>query len=287
MNENLPHKIIEGEDFRRMQLIELDLMLEVDRICRKHDIKYAICAGTLLGAVRHKGFIPWDDDADLCMLREDYERFREIAQEEMDPEFCWFQDNITDPNYPWSFGKVRRTGTRFVRVGYEQMDMDSGVFIDIFPLDDIPLTYVGQWIQDKYCFCLRKMMYAVVAKDRGDYSPLTRAWYGLLYKIPRPWVQKRIRAMELKSRNDSPNYVRTLMFPAAGRLYEEGTGKGKTRFGTPKEWGLDLAEYEFEGHMFYGMRDYETGLTFQYGDWRALPPEDKREPHHLVIDYEF
>ena len=80
------------EEFRRLQLVELCILKEFDRVCRENKINYTISCGTLLGAVRHKGFIPWDDDADISMLREDYEKFRKVANQ-MDPDICFFQDH--------------------------------------------------------------------------------------------------------------------------------------------------------------------------------------------------
>lgn len=111
-------KVIEGEDFRRMQLLELDMLVEFDRVCRAHGIAYTICGGTLLGAVRHKGYIPWDDDADIAMLREDYERFRSVAHE-MDPSICFFQDHLSDPEYRWGVrqAQAHRNEVREGRTG--------------------------------------------------------------------------------------------------------------------------------------------------------------------------
>lgn len=79
------------------------MLVEVDHICRRHDIKYVISYGTLLGAIRHGGFIPWDYDSDICMLREEYEKFKRVANE-LDPDICYFQDHDTDENYLWSYG---------------------------------------------------------------------------------------------------------------------------------------------------------------------------------------
>ena len=278
--------VIEGEEFRRLQMLELEMVAEVDRVCRKHDITYSICGGTLLGAVRHKGFIPWDDDADLWMLREDYERFRKVAHE-MDPEICWLQDHETDPEYPWGYSKVRRTGTKFVRIGQEHLKMKTGVMIDIFPLDDCPMSRFGQWLQDKYCFCLRKINYAEVGRMDKRYSAPMRAWYTLLSKIPKQWVFNRVWGMAKHSRNDKPNLVRNLLFPPGCQMYKEAQPEPENWYGLPKSWLFDRAEYEFEGHMFYGPRDYEAQLKWFYGDWTKLPPEDKREPHGPVSYYEF
>ncbi len=85
-------KVIEGSDFRKMQLLQLDMLVELDRICRKNNIIYQIWGGTQLGAVRHKGYIPWDDDADVVMLREEYEKFRAVA-DQLNPKICFFQDH--------------------------------------------------------------------------------------------------------------------------------------------------------------------------------------------------
>ena len=278
--------VIEGEEFRRLQLLELDMIAEVDRVCRKHNITYSMCGGTLLGAIRHKGFIPWDDDADLWMLREDYERFRKVANE-MDPEICWLQDHETDPEYPWGYSKIRRTGTTFIRIGQEHLKMKTGVMIDLFPLDDCPKSRFGQWLQDIYCFCLRKINYAEVGRLNMEYSAPMRAWFTLLSKIPKQWVFDRVWGMAKHSRNDSPNLVRNLLFPAGCQMYPEAQPEPENWYGMPKKWVVDVVEYEFEGHMFYGARDYEGFLKWMYGDWRKLPPEDKRDPHGPVSYYEF
>lgn len=156
-------KTLSPEELRRMQLLMLDMLVEFDRVCRKHDIRYIITGGTLLGAVRHKGFIPWDDDADIGMLRQDYERFKKISSE-LNPEICWFQDHDTEPEYRWGYGKLRRTGTTYVRAGQEHLKFKTGVFVDVFPMDDIPITTPGQMLHDFYCFCLRKILYSEVGK---------------------------------------------------------------------------------------------------------------------------
>lgn len=109
-------KELSPEQFRKMQLTELDLLVEFDRVCRANDINYVLFEGSLLGAVRHNGYIPWDDDADIAMLREDYNRFKNHINE-MNPDICYFQDHETDPEYRWGYGKLRRTGTKYVRVG--------------------------------------------------------------------------------------------------------------------------------------------------------------------------
>ena len=128
----------EGTALRKAQIREVEILIEIDRICRKHDIKYWINFGTLLGAVRHKGFIPWDDDLDICMLSKDYKKFLEIASDEL-PEWLFIQNKSTDPSYRRSICKVRDLNSFFV----EQYDDFSapykkGIFIDIFEMIEYP-----------------------------------------------------------------------------------------------------------------------------------------------------
>ena len=124
-------KEIKGEDFRKMQLTELDMLVEFDKVCRKYNINYVLFGGSLLGAVRHQGYIPWDDDADIGMLREDYETFKK-HKDEMNPNICFFQDHDTDPEYRWEYGKLRRTGSTYIRVGQEHLKCKTGILLMCF-----------------------------------------------------------------------------------------------------------------------------------------------------------
>lgn len=270
------------KDFRRMQLLQLDMIAELDRVCRKHDIKYVLTCGSLLGAVRHKGYIPWDDDSDIGMLRCEYEKFKKVSGE-LNPRICFFQDHSNDPEYLWGYGKLRRVGTSFVRAGQEHLKGKTGVFIDIFPLDDIPESSAGQIVQDFYCFCLRKILWARVGKtlEKG----LLKAWYAFLSLISVEWVYRRLNAMIKKSDNTSPRKVRVLLFPSFGKLnYRHVLSE---RYGMPKEWFLERAEYEFEKHLFYGTKNYDGFLKYMYDDYMTLPPVDKRQPHAPVSSYNF
>ena len=117
--------------------IELDILMELDRICRKHDLRYFLDSGTLLGAVRHKGFIPWDDDIDLTMPRKDYDRLIEIASQELKSPY-YLQHITTDPKYPGIHVKIRNTDTTAIIKSWLFTDVNQGIFIDIFPLEGLP-----------------------------------------------------------------------------------------------------------------------------------------------------
>ena len=275
-------KIIKDEDFRRMQLLELEMLVELDRVCKENNIKYQIWAGTLLGAVRHKGYIPWDDDADVVMLREEYEKFKRCA-DQLNPEICFYQDHDTDSEYRWGYAKLRKTGTKYVRFGQEHVHCQTGVFIDVFPLDDVPKSTIGQMLQDFHCFCLRKIMWSEIGKysEKG----LLKIWYSILSKIPIDLAFKQLDIYARKSKNSTPNKVRTLTYTAIGKLYRKHPLKD--RYGMPKRWFLNTKTFEFEGKKLVGLEDYDECLKFEYGDYMKLPPKEKRVQHAPVSDYEF
>ena len=278
----MKQKVIQGEDFRRMQLLELDMLKELDRVCRNNGIKYQIWAGTLLGAVRHHGFIPWDDDSDVVMLRQEYERFKKVANQ-LDPKICFFQDHDNDPEYRWGYGKLRRTGTKYIRLGQEHVKCKTGVFVDIFPLDDVPKSTIGQMLQDFHCFIIRKIMWSEIGKynEKG----VKKFVYTLLSKIPIDFAFKQLKWYASKSKNNTKNKVRTLCYTSIGKLYYKHPIK--ERYGMPKKWFHRFKTFEFEGVRLIGLKDYDEYLTYSYMDYMKLPPEEKRIQHAPVSDYEF
>ena len=135
MNKQLV--VLTTSDLENMHKIQLNMLIEFDKICRRNNIKYILDAGTLLGAVRHKGFIPWDDDIDVRMLRDDYEKFCVVANKEL-PETMFFQNYKNDKGYPWMYSKIRMKGTKAVRIGQDRLNMEEGIYMDIFPCDGVP-----------------------------------------------------------------------------------------------------------------------------------------------------
>ena len=267
-------KLLNPKQFRKMQLTELDMLVEFDKVCRKNNIKYVLFGGSLLGAIRHQGFIPWDDDADIGMLRQDYDEFKKVSSQ-MDPSICYFQDHDTDPEYRWGYGKLRRTNTTYVRVGQEHLKCKTGIFVDVFPMDDVPLTLWGQIIQDFKLFLLRKVLWSEVAKKQS--SGIVFVLYSLLSKINVEFVFRIYKEYAKLSENSSPNRVRCLSFPATGKLYKRNPLR--ERYSMPKSWFLERKEYTFEGKKFYGSKDYDTVLKYIYGDYMKIPPEKDRKQH--------
>ena len=258
---------LDDETLRKVQLTELELLKEVDRICVKCGIRYQIIAGTLLGAVRHGGFIPWDDDADVAMLREEYERFRTACGTELDTERFCFQDHRNTPGYRWGYGKLRMRDTLFLREHQEHMPYEQGVFIDVFPLDSVPDSHLGRAIWNLECFAVRKLLWARVGKI-ADRSAAKRSLYALMDKVPEKNALDLLDRLIRRAGEKRTAWVRILMFPTPNRQY-----------GYLRKWYEHDIPMTFEGTVFPGIADYEEYLTFKFGNYRELPPENERKCH--------
>ena len=258
---------LDNDQLRQLQMIELEMLIEVDRICRRCGIKYNIIAGTLLGAVRHDGFIPWDDDADIAMLRPEYEKFRQACKTELDTTRFYFQDHRNTRGYRWGYGKLRRKNTLFLRENQEHMPYKQGVFIDIFPLDGVPDNYLLRSIHNFHCFCIRKILWSAVGRV-ADKNKLMRTWYQVLYKIPEKTVFRHYNKMVYKSNRKRTKMVRILMFPTPNKAY-----------GYMRKWYEKSRLIMFEQHVFDGIKEYDEYLSFKFGEYMKLPPEEQRKVH--------
>jgi LPS biosynthesis protein len=255
------------EQLRQLQKIELEMLEEVDRICKKNNIRYTIIGGTLLGAVRHGGFIPWDDDADVAMLRSEYEKFCKVCERELNKDKFYFQNIDNTQGYRWGYAKLRRKDTLFIRKYQEHMPYEQGVFLDIFPIDATPDNFFLRQIHDFKCFCVRKLLWSEVGKI-AERNAIKRRLYIILSKIPEEKVKKAYRNLILKKNSSTTNVVRTLTFPAPRKLR-----------GYYRRWFTETALIKFEDKMFYGVKDYEGWLTYEFGDYKKLPPIEKQKTH--------
>lgn len=256
------------DDLRQLQLIQLEMLLEVDRICKKNNIRYAIIAGTMLGAVRHKGYIPWDDDADVAMLRSEYDRFCLVCERELDQERFYFQNHQNTPGYRWGYGKIRRKGTEFVRKGQEHMPYPTGIFIDIFPLDNVPENMLVRRFHNLACTIVRKMLWSPVGA-KIDENVVFRGIYHVLSLFSRDFVFRLYNSLKKWSNNQQTPLVRILTFPTPNNGY----------YGYFRKWYEQVDEIEFEGYKFPGPRDYDEYLTFKFGNYLELPPLEQRQGH--------
>jgi lipopolysaccharide cholinephosphotransferase len=252
-------------ELRQIQLTELELLKEVDRICRKSKITYRISAGTLLGAVRHGGFIPWDDDADLIFLRKDYERFRIACKTELGKDY-YIQDQRSTKGYRWGYGKLRRKDTLFVRDGQEHMPYKQGIFIDLFVYDYVPDAYPLRTLYAIIGFLFRKAFWAEI----GQYTAkgFEKLCYHYLALIPERRLKELFYDFMHFFCNKKTHWLRAMTFPPPNKNY-----------GFPAELWNGVSEIMFEGHKFLTFKNPDAYLQFRYGDYMTLPPEKERKCH--------
>lgn len=263
--------IISDDELKQLQRIQLEMLIEFDRICRSHGIQYSLDGGTLLGAVRHKGFIPWDDDIDVIMLRHEYAKFRRACQKDLDRKRFFLQDYRSDPYYRWGYAKLRRKGTEHIRLGQECLRQKTGIFMDIFVVDQVPDSYILRRLHHLACFCIRKVLYAPVGEINAAHRGV-RNWYHLLSYIPRDWVFHFRNLVAFYSNKHKTQLIShyTLEYPK------------RCRYGLPRSCFDQFVELEFEGRMMRAFADYDTYLTMYYGNYMELPPENERVAHLKV-----
>lgn len=250
---------LDAKKLRKVQLTELEILIEIDRICRKNGIDYTLDGGTMLGAVRHGGFIPWDDDADVAMLRKDYNRFYRACKKDLDRSRFFLQEFRTDPAYPWGYSKIRRKNTLFLREGQEHIKCHQGIFVDVFLYDDVPDQFLLRRLHLLACTAIRKCQYSVVGKKCAK-TAAERALYTLLDRIPKKCLFTAIRKIARMTDRHEGELARHMTYPYT-----------KSRYGLPRHCFNEYQDYEFEGHTFRMMKDYDSYLTALYGDYMKLP----------------
>ena len=268
--------IIEGPEFiRRVQLVALEMLCEVDRICRKHGIKYILAAGTQLGAVRHKGFIPWDDDVDIAMLHEEWLRFKAVADKDLDKQKFFLRTQETDQDMNLVFFQIKRNGTTYIKGGREHFNTHRGIALDILPYYNAPDSKFLTYLQHKVCNFLRTMTWAHMGSG-SEKRPLLRSYYKLLAKVSNKTSYALFYKLASAIKGKKP-YLTYLC-----------TGKNPIHSSfNQRKYFEDLTEIEFEGYFFPVPREYEEYLEFFYGkDYRRLPIPLKRVNKHLPAKIE-
>lgn len=242
--------------------------------CKKLNLRYYLLGGTLLGAVRHKGFIPWDDDIDVGMPREDYERFIKEGHTVL-PTHLFIQDVSTDPEWCFNFVKIRNSNTTFVECSTKNMYINHGVFLDVFPLDYYPMGKMKERL-----FNFKKDLMWCRICDRlylPDSKTASVKMLIFLSKIVYPSLKRTVRKRD-----------RLLCSVKSSDKLANFSGAWGKKEVVPKEWYGDGVMLEFEGVSVRAPLEYGKWLTRVYGDYMTLPPEDKRCGHHYTekVDFE-
>ena len=262
---------IEVEELKKIQVKILNY---VDDFCKKNNINYWLDSGTLLGAVRHKGFIPWDDDIDLGMLREDYNKFMEFFNKDNNSnyKFCCYENN---KKWPYPYGKILNTNTIMYEPD-EKYGIKSSVFVDLFPYDNIPQddkerekAFKKRNLYKKLNNLQRYKSFYIESKNR--YNFIRYPFHLLMKLFPEGYFIKKSIENSKMYNNKESNLV--------------GNFTGTMKQWCDKDVFNSFIELEFEGRKYPAPVGYDKWLTSFYGDYMKLPPIEKRVSHHRFIAY--
>ena len=262
-------------DNRKLQLIQVSIVEDIDRICQENDLTYYMIAGTLLGAVRHKGFIPWDDDMDLVMYRDDYNKLIGIIQRDYADKY-FAQTFYTDKEYTRYVLKIRLNGTRHVESAYERSSVNQGIYIDIFPLDHVKkpggfgLSLRGKLV--RLLFAYKSLRFDALPDRSPKKVKLAKATRWTTYLLPNRLVNRLFDYV--CGKDNKKNCAYTTNFASHYRWQKQLFKNEVYGVGCP---------LEFEGRLFNAPTEYETVLRQLYGDdYMAIPPKEKQITHEIV-----
>lgn len=263
-------------DLRRLQLTQLETLLVIDGICKQHGIAYSLYAGSLLGAVRHQAFIPWDDDLDICMNRSDYDRFLKIW-EASPPEGYILQNKENSPLFTQSFTKIRKDHTTFLQSEEEAGRYHTGIFVDIFPADRIPEGKLAQAIYRWDCMRYQLLTREFVPPKGGR---LTRAVSAVMLAAT-PERKRAEKRQRLLARITRYQHRRDLPI-----IFIETVASMKALY--PAEMMDQFVYLPFEGSEIQCVSQWDLNLRLKFGDYMQLPPEEERvwKHHPIIVDFE-
>lgn len=263
---------MENINLEKLKEIELEMLVAFKEICDRHGITYFLLGGTALGAVRHKGFIPWDDDIDVGLPRKEYDRFLEIAPKEL-PAHLFLQTIDSDPHYVSCFSKIRNSKTTFIETTVAHHDINHGVFIDVFPLDGCT-DYALTMKKSKLLKARLSASYALSGRRSLKGKIAT-----LMAKIKYPSVKTACKKLDALNRSEPYEECETVI--------NYGGAWGKREL-VPRTVFGEGSIGSFEGIEIRLPADVDAYLSTMYGDYMTPSPPEKRVGHHYctVIDLE-
>lgn len=270
----MKYKEYDKQTLNKLHQVELEIMDEFIRICDKHNLEYFLTGGTMLGAIRHKGFIPWDDDIDVGMMRKDYDSFINIAKKELNGKY--FLDCFeTNENYYLPFAKIRKNNTIFDEEVNHHMNNHKGIFIDIIPFENASKNdSFKQKIQAIIVRNITETMFYKnkIRKLKNCRKPFLVIIMSIFSKKQLMKIQNKISKL---NKNDNSPYVVAL---AGTYGYQKETMK--------RNYFVPSKKIMFENREYYGMNNPDAYLTRIFGNYMELPPKEKRI-NHLPLNIKF
>lgn len=252
----------------QLQQVEFELLKTLDEVCAQLDIPYFLVCGSALGAVKYGGFIPWDDDIDVAMYREDYERFIHEAPMLL-PAHMFLQNYHTEPTFPQIYSKLRNSCTTYIEKSAAKLPINHGIFLDVFPLDGYPRNPAVQHILE-----FRKRLYTSMLYTAYDFP---RRGLGKILNIL--W---RILGIHNQTKAIAGKYdcmVKKYPVKGSDRICNHGNWQGKLDY-SPAEFFSAGRCVSFENLPVKIPQQYHEYLTRKYGDYTKDLPEDQQSGHH-------
>jgi len=259
---------------REIQKKQLDILVYFRDFCREHDLYFVLAGGTCLGAVRHKGFIPWDDDIDVFMMREDYEKLPGLWKKYADTRRYSCVRSNKKYNIHHTATEIKDNHTTFINKHSVDLDIHQGVMIDVIPLDGIPQSKWKRFLQmiDSMVYCCFNFQRLPEHKSRAVYYLTKLALSTVRSGKMRYFLWRRAEA-------------RLSRYPVRECDYVASLGEGMTimRQRLKKEWMTHAVEMEFEGYQMPLPAGYHEFLSISYGDYMKLPPKEERVLRHTIL----
>lgn len=268
---------MEYTELQKLHDLELEIAAEIKRICEKHRIRYFMIAGTLLGAVRHQGFIPWDEDMDFGMLRADFDRFVETCENELDREKFFLQTEETDPGYTYAFAKIRLNGTRIVEGLSRDAAAHQGIFVDIFPFDNVPDNRLLRKLHERERYVWKNMLAVKLGYHNGQKraKSLQKLLGRTAAVLPVGFIRKQKERAFTRYNGRKTQMVVTA--EGSYRYYREMI---------PYRYTQKLCRMPFADTEFFTFAAYDAYLKDMYGDYMQMPSEEQRNKH-AVLEVDF
>lgn len=259
---------MEEQILKRLQDVETEILKDVTDFCDKHGLKYSLYAGTLLGAVRHKGFIPWDDDTDVCMPRIDYEKFLKLWRKER-PAGYFLQATDGKSKTMINHTKIRKIGTLLANENDLRLNENNGIWVDVFAFDKVP---INKKIQKKIMF---------YAKLRIVYTrnyPVKKK--GLIFEILSRIMLCIPNSLKCKIKNKSESEVTKYNYLTDNFIYKTFSCIDELPINLPKYIFDEFELADFGIYKFKIFKAYDEVLKIFYGDYMVIPDKDHRVNHN-------